>query len=135
MAGVNKIILIGNLGRDPEMRYTPAGVAVTNFSLAVSRKYSTSDGESKEDTQWFRVVAWRGLAENCNKYLQKGRQAYVEGRISLDEWEGKDGQNRATLEVVANQVVFIGGGGGERAAEADRVADKHETISEEDLPF
>lgn len=101
MSGLNKVILIGNLGRDPEMRFTPEGTPVTDFSLAVSTG-------KKDDTVWFRVVCWQGLAEKVNEYLVKGRQVYVEGRLHPKTWEGKDGQLRTSLDVMADKVVFLG---------------------------
>ena len=91
---LNKIMVIGNLGTDPEMRYTPSGSAVTNFSMATNRSYTTSDGERREETEWFRIVAWNQLAEQVNQYLSKGRRAYVEGRLRSSSWEGQDGQTR-----------------------------------------
>jgi single-strand DNA-binding protein len=100
MSGLNKAILVGNLGRDPEMRFTPDGIGVTDFSLAVS--------EGKSDTVWFRISCWRGLAELTNKYLRKGQQVYVEGRLRPREYEGQDGKRRFTLDVVAEKVVFLG---------------------------
>ena len=100
MAGLNKLLLIGNLGNDPEMRFTPEGKAVTNFSLAVT--------DGKSETVWFRVVSWQGLAEKVNEYLTKGRQVYVEGRLRPREWEGQDGKKHTSLDVVASKVVFLG---------------------------
>ena len=105
--GLNKIIVIGNLGTDPEMRYTPSGNPVTSFRLAVSRTYTTSDGERRDETEWFTVVAWQRLAELCNQYLAKGRRAYVEGRFRSRSWEGRDGQMRFANEIVANQILFL----------------------------
>ena len=107
MAGLNKIILIGNLGKDPEMRYTPQGHPVTSFSLAVSRSIPGNEGERKEETEWFRITTWDKLAENCNQYLSKGKKAYVEGRLHARTWEGQDGQKRTSLEVNASTVLFL----------------------------
>lgn len=107
MAGLNKIILIGNLGKDPEMRYTPQGHPVTSFSLAVSRSISANEGERKEETEWFNVITWNKLAETCNQYLSKGRRAFVEGRLRTRTWEGQDGQKRTSVEVIANTVLFL----------------------------
>ena len=104
---LNKVILIGNLGSDPEMRYTPNGAAVCDFRMAVNRRYTTSDGEQKEETDWFRVTAWGRLAEQVNQYLQKGRRTYVEGRISSSAYTDRDGQPRASLEVTAEKVLFL----------------------------
>ena len=107
MAGLNKVMLIGNLGTDPEMRYTANGNAVTTFRLACSRSFSGSDGERKEETEWFSVVTWNKLAETCSQFLQKGRRAYVEGRLQTRSWEGPDGQRRYRTEVIANTVLFL----------------------------
>lgn len=103
MAGLNKISLIGNLGRDPEVRYTPDGLAVTNFSIAVTEKY-----KGEERTTWFRVVAFGKLGEIAGEYLSKGKQVYVEGRLQTSEWKDKEGNNRFTLEVVASQMLMLG---------------------------
>ena len=107
----NKITIIGNLGTDPEMRYTPSGSAVTSFRIAVNRTYTTASGERREDTEWFTVNAWNQLAEQVNQYLTKGRQVYVEGRLNSRTWTGQDGQQRFNNEITANQVVFLSGGG------------------------
>ena len=107
MAGLNKIMVIGTLGRDPELRYTPNGSPVCSFSVATNRTYTGSDGEKKEDTEWFTVSAWNKLAEVCNQYLEKGRRAYVEGRLRSSQWEGNDGQVRHRNEIVANTVLFL----------------------------
>ncbi|HJW88891.1 MAG TPA: single-stranded DNA-binding protein [Dehalococcoidia bacterium] len=107
MASLNKVILIGNVGNDPEMRYTPDGKPVTSFNLAVSRRYTTREGERREETEWFTVVTWNRLAETCNQFLAKGRRAYVEGRLRSRVWDGQDGQKRFRNEVIANKVVFL----------------------------
>jgi len=107
MAGLNKVMLIGNLGADPEMRYTANGNAVTTFNLAVNRNWTGPDGERKEETEWFTVVSWEKLAETVSQFLQKGRRAYVEGRLQTRSWEGQDGQKRYKTEVVANTVLFL----------------------------
>jgi len=111
MSGLNKMLAIGNLGTDPEMRYLPSGVAVTSFRLATTRRYTTSDGERREETEWFTVNAWRNLAELCNQYLTKGKRVYVEGRLNSRSWQGQDGQTRFNNEITADQVLFLGGGG------------------------
>lgn len=115
MASVNKVILLGNLGADPEIRYTASGQAVANFRMATTDSWSDkSSGQRQERTEWHRVVVWGRLAELCSEYLRKGRQCYVEGRIQTREWQDKEGQKRYTTEIVANQVLFLGGrdGGG-----------------------
>lgn len=119
MAGVNKAILVGNLGRDPELRHTPNGQAVVNFTLATSETWTDKSGERVERTEWHRIVVWGKTAEMCNQYLSKGRTVYVEGRIQTREWEDKEGAKRYTTEINANTVNFIGprsdGGGGGRS--------------------
>jgi single-strand DNA-binding protein len=109
MAGVNKVILVGNLGRDPEIRYTQSGQAVANFTLATSESYTSREGKREERTEWHRIVVWGKTAENCAQYLAKGRTVYVEGRLQTREWEDKEGQKRRTTEVVAQTVQFLGG--------------------------
>ena len=115
-----KLIIMGNLGGDPEMRYTPDGTPVTNFSVATNRKWNNPDGSQGEETIWFRVTAWRKLAETCNQYLSKGRQVFVEGRLTPDKttggpriWTGNDGKARASYEMTADAVKFLGGPRGE----------------------
>lgn len=104
--GLNRVEIIGNLGSDPEMRYTANGTAVTTFRVAVGRSYSV-EGERREETEWFRVVAWNKLAELVQAHLTKGRKVYVEGRQSTRSWDGPDGQKRYMTELVANQVIFL----------------------------
>lgn len=111
MAGVNKAILIGNLGRDPELRYTQSGQAVVNFSIATSENWTDKSGEKQERTEWHRIVAWGKTGELCAQYLSKGRTVYVEGRIQTREWEDREGQKRTTTEINAQTVTFIGGRG------------------------
>jgi single-strand DNA-binding protein len=111
MASVNKVILLGNLGRDPELRYTPGGQAVANFTVVTNERYTTKDGEKKEQTEWHRIVAWGRTGEICAQYLSKGRSVYVEGRLQTREWEDKEGGKRRTTEIVATTVQFIGGRG------------------------
>ena len=136
-----KVTIVGNLGSDPEMRYTPSGVPVTNFSVATNRRWSDGEGNPQEETTWFRVSAWRGLAETCNQYLSKGRQVFVEGRLVPDRdtggprvWTGNDGVARAQYEVSALTVQFLGG----RAEREEPVApEMPEEPSEEggEIPF
>ena len=144
MAGLNKVMLIGNVGKDPEMRYTANGKAVTSFSLACNRVRNTAEGERREETDWFDVVTWDKLAELCSQFLQKGRQAYVEGRLQTRSWEGQDGQKRYRTEVVAQTVLFLGGapgssGGGaarmESYDDAPPVAVGAGQVDPDDLPF
>jgi single-strand DNA-binding protein len=112
MAGLNKVMIIGNLGKDPEMKYMADGTALTSFSVAASRTYAGSDGERKEETEWFAVVTWRKLAEQCSQYLQKGKRVYVEGRLQTRSWDGPDGQRHYRTEVVADRVLFLDRAGG-----------------------
>lgn len=128
MASLNKITLIGNVGSDPEMRYTPNGKAVTSFRMATNYRYMGSDGERKEETEWFRVSVWGKQAESCNQFLSKGRRVYVEGRLHSSSWEGQDGQMRTSLEVSANRVIFL-----DRAAAVSLAEDGE--LEPEDLPF
>ncbi len=111
MAGVNKVILIGNLGQDPEVRYSASGSPVANFSIATSESWNDKNGQRQERTEWHRIVAWGKLAELCGEYLAKGRQVYVEGRLQTRNWEDRDGNKRYTTEIIANQVTFLGGRG------------------------
>ena len=107
MASLNRVMLIGNVGTDPEMRFTPSGNPVTSFRIATNRVYTTSEGERKQETEWFTVVAWRKQAESCNQYLTKGQRVYVEGSLRTRNWEGRDGQRRTAVEVIANRVLFL----------------------------
>ncbi len=112
MAGLNKVMLIGNLGADPELRFTANGAAVANFRIACSRTYTDREGQRQEVTEWVTIVAWQRLAELCGQYLSKGRPVYVEGRLQTRQWEDREGNNRYTTEVVANDIQFLGGRGG-----------------------
>jgi single-strand DNA-binding protein len=106
--GLNKVMLIGRLGRDPEMRYTPSGRPVTTFSLATSRTWNTSEGERRTETEWFNVVAWGSLAEICKQFLIKGQQVYVEGRLQTRHWEDAEGIKHSVTEIVANEMIMLG---------------------------
>jgi single-strand DNA-binding protein len=108
MSSVNKVILIGNLGADPEIRTMPSGGMVANFNIATSERWTTKDGNKEEKTEWHRIVAFRKLAEICSEYLFKGKQVYVEGRLQTRKWEDREGNIRYTTEVVANQMVMLG---------------------------
>ena len=107
MVGLNKVIIIGNVGTDPEMRFTPNGTPVTSFRIATSISFTITDGERKQETEWFDVVTWNRLAENCNQFLTKGQRAYVEGRLRTRSWEGQDGQRHQRIEIIANSVLFL----------------------------
>lgn len=116
---VNKVILLGRLGQDPELKYTPGGAAVCNFSLATTEAWTDKAGQKQEKTEWHRIVVWGKLAELCNQYLSKGRQAFLEGRLQTRSWEDKDGNKRYTTEIMATTVQFIGGPSAERNNNAD----------------
>jgi len=145
MGSLNKAILIGNLGRDAEMRFTAGGSAVANFSLATTDKWTDKDGQKQERTEWHRVVLWGKTAEALQEYLTKGKQIYVEGRLQTREWTNKEQQKVKTTEIVADKVVLLGGGGGEGRAGAARPARDRETVppdvsqvdapSDDDIPF
>src|SRR5579885_2783843 len=104
---LNKIMLIGNVGRDPEGNYTTDGTAVTKFTLAVTRRFKTSGGEVKEETEWFNIVAWRKLAEICNQYLEKGKKVYIEGRLTQRKYTDREGIQRTAVEVIANDMEIL----------------------------
>jgi single-strand DNA-binding protein len=135
--GLNKVMVIGHLGKDPEMRYTPSGRPVTTFSVAVSRSWNTADGERRSETEWFNIVAWGNLAEICKQYLHKGQQVYIEGRLQTRRWEDKEGQKHTSVEVVANEMMMLGdrreGKGPQDEDEEDEIS---EPIADEDeFPF
>ncbi len=137
--GFEQTIVIGNLGNDPELRYTSAGVPVVTFSVAVNRKWTNSDGTPGEETKWFRATAWRKLAETCSQYLSKGRTVMVIGRVAASAFTGQDGSPRASLELTAETIRFLGGnGGGTREAHDDNgqvPAMIAATSYEEEIPF
>lgn len=128
--GLNKVLIIGRLGRDPEMRYTPSGRPVTTFSVATSRNWTTSEGERRVETEWFNVVAWGSLAEICKQYLTKGQMVYVEGRLQSRHWEDNEGAKHTSVEVVANEMIMLS----ERRGESD-VADDSHVGEDEEFPF
>ncbi len=113
---VNKVILVGNLGKDPDLRYTASGTAVCNFSLATTESYKDRDGNRQEKTEWHNIVVWRQLAEICGKYLAKGKQVYIEGKLQTRKWEDRDGNPRYTTEIVADQMQMLGRAGDENNA-------------------
>ena len=137
---LNKCMVIGHLGADPEMRYTANGSAVTTFRVASSRNFSDSSGERREETEWFRVVTWNRLAEICAQYLTKGRLVYVEGRLQTRAWDDQQGQKRYTTELIAQEVKFLGGGrdgdgGGFSSPGFATGPDNEGDIDPDDLPF
>lgn len=109
MAGLNKVFIMGNLGRTPEIKYTPSGTAICNFSLAVNRRWNDNDGNPQEEVEWFNVDVWGKTAENCANYLEKGSMAFIEGRIKTDEWTDDDGETQRRQKVVAQSVQFLSG--------------------------
>ena len=115
MGSVNKVILVGNLGRDAELRYTPGGAAVATLNLATTEVFKDREGQKKEDTQWHRVILWGKTAETLQDYLTKGKQIYVEGKLQTRKWKDKDGNDKYTTEVRGDRVVLLSGGGGGRA--------------------
>lgn len=156
--GVNKAILIGNLGKDPELRYTPGGSPVASFSFATSERYNDRSGQTQKRTSWHNIVAWGKLAELANQFLKKGRSAYIEGRISYRSWDDRDGNKRYRTEIVASTIEFLGGGqgggdygeppaqsqpqynqssGGDQQFDGDQQSGggQQENIVEDDLPF
>ncbi len=143
MAGVNKVILVGRLGRDPEVRYTSDGTAVANFTIATSIDWKDKQtGEKKERTEWHKIVAWRRLGEICGEYLSKGKQVYIEGSLQTREWQDQDGNKRWTTEIVANVMQMLGSPGqppsyqeGEGPAQADRNTTPSNQTTEDDIPF
>ena len=138
MATVNKVILIGNLGADPELRYTPSGTPVANFSLATHEQWTNKDGEKGERTEWHRIVAWGRLGEICGEYLHKGSPVYIEGRIQSRSWEDRDGNRRYTTEIIAQAMQMLGGPSKEGRAEGlEEKFPTEEPISvpDDDIPF
>jgi single-strand DNA-binding protein len=147
----NKIIIVGNLGRDPELRYTPQGTAVADFSLAVNIRQRDSLGEYQDLTQWYKVTCWGQMGENAAKYLVKGRQVYIDGRLVVEDWTDRDGNPRYTLAVTANDMQFIGdrngddggsgggtrqySGGAQGASDADLVSHPPPAADDDDIPF
>ncbi len=127
-----KTVIVGNLGNDPEMRYTPSGVPVTSFNVAVNRRWTDQNGDQQKKTTWFRVTAWRKLAETCAQYLSKGRLVLVEGEVDTSAWTGQDGQPRASLELTARTVRFLSPRGDQNAPGTPAEAT---SVAEEEIPF
>jgi single-strand DNA-binding protein len=128
--GLNKVMIIGHLGRDPEMRYTPSGRPVTTFTVATSRSWNTADGERHTETEWFNVVAWGTLAEICKQYLSKGQQVYVEGRLQTRHWEDKEGNKHSSTEIVANEMIMLGD-----RRDGSQASDEADLEEEDEFPF
>ena len=141
--GLNKLMIIGNLGRDPEMKYTASGKPITTFSVAVGRTSRQPDGNMQEETEWFRIVAWDKLAETCSQYLHKGSKVYIEGRVQTRKWTDQSGVEQKMVEVVANEMMMLdsrqagsGGGGGERPSYGGSGGGADADMSEDDeIPF
>ena len=127
--GLNKVMIIGRLGRDPEMRYTPSGRPVTTFSVATSRTWSTSEGGRRTETEWFNVVAWSNLAEICKQHLTKGRLVYIEGRLQTRQWDDPEGNKHSSTEIVANEMIML-----DDRREGNPIEEETE-IDEEEFPF
>jgi len=144
VGSVNKVILVGNLGRDSELRYTPGGAAVATLNLATTEVWNDKQGQKQEKTEWHRVVVWGKQAESLQEYLVKGKQIYVEGRLQTRQWDDKDGQKRYTTEIKADRVTLLGGGGGggrsggmERSGGQSSGQDEPpmEPMTDDDIPF
>ena len=141
---INKVILVGRLGRDPELRYTPSGTAVANFSMATDERW-TANGETQSRTEWHNIVVWSKLAEICNQYLTKGRLIFIEGRLQTRDWEDKDGNKRRTTEIVASDMKMLGGRREDAPAENTVAAETGSSsessnelevgITDDDIPF
>jgi len=134
MAGVNKVILVGNLGKDPEVKYLDNGVAVANFSLATTENYKNKEGEKVSQTEWHNIVLWRGLAEVAEKYLKKGANVYIEGKIKTRKWEDKDGNTRYNTEILADNMTMLGS---KQDSQKPPINSTQETATDtaDDLPF
>ena len=138
MASLNKVMLIGNLGADPEIRYTPSGAAVANFNMATKAQWTTKEGEKQDRTEWHRIVAWRRLGEICGEYLHKGSLVYIEGRLQTRSWEDRDGNKRYTTEIVAQGMQMLDRAG--QSAEAVSIEERFPTeepldVPDDDIPF
>ena len=136
MSGVNKVILVGNLGKDPEVRYLDSGVAVANFSLATTENYKNKEGERVSQTEWHNIVFWRGLAEVAEKYLKKGDSVYVEGKIRTRKWEDKEGNIRYSTEILADNMTMLGKKNTKETVNQELSSnEKLESNDQDDLPF
>ena len=135
MVSLNKVMIIGNVGSEPEMRFTPNGKPVTSFRVATNWVHTTPEGERREETEWFTVVAWNRLAEQCNQYLNKGRLVYVEGRLRTRTWEGQDGQKHYRTEIIANRVSFLDKSSAAPFPEEGAEEHAAEVLKPDDIPF
>jgi len=128
--GLNKVMIIGRVGRDPEMRYTPSGRPVTTFSISTSRTWNSADGQKRTETEWFNVVAWSNLAEICKQYLAKDRLVYIEGRLQTRHWDDPEGNKHSALEIVANEMIML-----DERRESSQTGESFEESSEDEFPF
>ncbi|MFC2067798.1 single-stranded DNA-binding protein [Chloroflexota bacterium] len=141
MPSLNKVMIIGNVGNEPEMRITASGKPVTTFSVATNRRYSSTDGERKEETEWFNVVVWNKLAELCNQFLGKGRLVYAEGRMRTRSWDGQDGQKHYRTDLIAEQVTFLDKSrepldtNAQPTENGGQPGEKSDAIEADDIPF
>ncbi|MFC1950357.1 single-stranded DNA-binding protein [Chloroflexota bacterium] len=135
MASLNKVMIIGNLGSEPEMRFTPNGSPVTSFRVASNRVYTTREGERKQETEWFTIVAWNKLAEQCNQFLTKGRLVYAEGRLRTRTWDGQDGQKHYRTEIIATRVTFLDRQAATPLPEEGTEEAGEGEVEPEDIPF
>lgn len=129
--GLNKVMIIGRLGRDPEMRYTPSGKPVTTFSVVTSRSWTTSEGERRVESEWFNIVAWGNLAEICKQYLSKGQQVYIEGRLQTRHWDDQEGHKHTSVEIVANEMIMLS----ERRDSEEHGGAAADVSEDEEFPF
>lgn len=134
---INKVIIVGRLGRDPELKYTPSGMAVCTFSVATSERWKDKDGKDQERTEWHRIVVWSKLAELCNQYLSQGKQVFIEGQLQTRSWDDKEGQKRYVTEIIAKSVQFLGDRpeSGEAKSYRDQYSDSEKTFNADDIPF
>lgn len=132
---LNKVMIIGTLGREPEMRYTPSGRPVTTFSVTVSRSWNTADGERHNETEWFNVVTWSNLAEICKQYLTKGQQVYIEGRLQTRRWEDKEGIMHTSVEIVANEMMMLGERRDTNHSQGESSEETESQPHEDEFPF
>ena len=128
--GLNKVMIIGRVGRDPEMRYTPSGRPVTTFSISTSRTWNSADGQKRTETEWFNVVAWSNLADICKQYLAKDRLVYIEGRLQTRHWDDPEGNKHSAIEIVANEMIML-----DERRESSQTAESFEESSEDEFPF
>lgn len=134
MKSLNRVQLIGRLGKNPEVRYTSNGSAVANFSMATNETWTGKDGQKNERTEWHNIVAWNKLGEICGEYLTKGKQVYIEGRLTTRSWEDRDGKPRYTTEIVASNMIMLGGAGKDSSA-SQEFSPKDSSSIEDDIPF